>query len=99
MELQDAHSSVELARRRREREHLVARLFAVADVQRALDLLELLDFAWHDCHGEATPPPEVIADVLLLSNGSPGGLIGAAHLALFDRHDLKLAAAARAEPQ
>jgi hypothetical protein len=58
----------------------------------ALDLLELTELAWHDCYGEITPSEDVIEDMLLLSEGTLEGLIGAALLGVTDRRDLKLAA-------
>lgn len=65
---------------------------------RALDLLELLEMAWHDAYGEITPPESVIDDVLTLSKGTLRGLIRAARLAVADSRDLSLqAAAVRAE--
>jgi len=30
-----------------------------------LDLLELTEYAWHDCHGEVTPSDEVILNILI----------------------------------
>jgi hypothetical protein len=34
-----------------------------------LDPLELVEFAWHDCHGEITPPDRVVDDILICSRG------------------------------
>ena len=81
--------------RRREREGRVVAVFGKYRAARALDLLELVELAWHDCHGDVTPPEEIIDDMLLLSDGSVEGLIGAAHLAVTDWRDLKVAASAR----
>jgi hypothetical protein len=61
----------------------------------ALDLLELVEFAWHDCYQEVTPPEEIVDDILLLSDGRIERLIGAARLAITDWRDLKVAADAR----
>jgi hypothetical protein len=58
----------------------------------ALDLLELVELAWHDCYGEVTPSDEIIDDILLLSGGTLRGLIAAARLAVTDWRDVKLAA-------
>lgn len=58
------------------------------------DVLALLEMAWHDCHGEVTPPESVIDDVLVCSRGSLSGLIGAAHLAVVDSRDLSVSASA-----
>ena len=35
----------------------------------ALDLLELLELAWHDSHGDAAPPTEVVEDVWAVASG------------------------------
>jgi hypothetical protein len=62
-----------------------------ADTLRAVsDVFALMEMAWHDCHGEITPPESVIEDVLLCSEGSLRGLIGAAHLAVIDSRDLSV---------
>lgn len=58
----------------------------------ALDLLELIELAWHDCYGEITPSEDVIEDMLLLSEGSIERLIQAARLAISDWRDLQVAA-------
>ncbi len=60
----------------------------------ALDLLEIVELAWHDCYGEISPPDDVIEDILLLSNGSLEQLIEAARLAVIDWRDLRVAAQA-----
>ena len=80
------------AQRRAERRHRVVEVFNDADVDPALDLLELAEFAWHDCYGEITPPDTVIEDILEVSRGSIIGLIGAVRLAVADRRDLTIAA-------
>ena len=37
---------------------------------RVLDLLEMFEFAWHDCYGEITLPDKSTVDqILYLSNG------------------------------
>ena len=85
------------AERRAERRTKVAVLFADR-TDRALDLLELLELAWHDTYGDVTPPESVIDDVLVLSQGTLRGLIRAARLAVADSRDLSLQAeAVRAE--
>jgi hypothetical protein len=81
--------------RRREREGRVAAVFGEDRAAPALDLLELVEFAWHDCYGDITPPEEIIDDMLLLSDGSIEGLIVAARLGVTDWRDLKVAADAR----
>jgi hypothetical protein len=70
----------------------VTALFGAAHVEAALDLLELVEMAWHDCYGEITPPAAVVSDMLLLSEGSIEKLIEAARLAVTDRRDLRVAA-------
>ena len=40
------------------------------DAEAALDVLELTEFAWHDCFGEVTPPDAVIDDVFTVARGS-----------------------------
>jgi hypothetical protein len=80
------------AERRAGRRTKVAVLFADR-TDRALDLLELLEFAWHDVYGEVTPPEAVIDDVLTVSQGTLRGLIRAARLAVADSRDLSLQAA------
>jgi hypothetical protein len=87
--------AVSRAERRVEREPRVIAMFGEAGAARALDLLELVEFAWHDCYHEVTPPEEIIDDMLLLSDGRLDGLISAARLAVTDWRDLKVAAAAR----
>lgn len=56
----------------------------------ALDALALLDFAWHDCYGEASPPEQVIEDIWTVANGDLGRFISAAHLAVIDSRDLRV---------
>ncbi|HUG31510.1 MAG TPA: hypothetical protein VMM14_01350 [Acidimicrobiia bacterium] len=77
--------------RRAERRTKVAVLFADR-TDRALDLLELVEMAWHDAYGDITPPEEVIDDVLLLSHGNLRLLIRWARLAVTDWRDVRLAA-------
>lgn len=63
-----------------------------ADAEAALDLLELLELAWHDGHGDPTPPALVVEDVWILAGGSLARLASAARLAVTDARDLRLAA-------
>jgi hypothetical protein len=56
----------------------------------ALDALALLDFAWHDCFGESTPPEQVIEDVWVVANGDLAQFVSAAHLAVIDFRDLRM---------
>lgn len=80
------------AERRAKRSERVATVFGAADAEAVLDVLELLEFAWHDCYAEITPPDDVIDDVLLVSRGTLLGLVSAARLAVTDSRDLRLAA-------
>jgi hypothetical protein len=93
----DAVVPVSRADRRRERQPRVETVFAAPDVDAALDLLELLELAWHDCYGDVSPPDEVVEDVLLLGEGSMEKLVRAARLAVSDWRDLKVAATAKRE--
>lgn len=83
--------TVSRAERRAGRRTKVAVLFADR-TDRALDLLEILEVAWHDVYGDITLPEEVVDDILLLSEGSLRHLIRWTRLALFDRRDVRLAA-------
>jgi hypothetical protein len=58
----------------------------------ALDLVELLELAWHDVYGDVTPPPTVIEDLLVCSHGRLDLLVRAAHLAVIDWRDLRVQA-------
>ena len=84
--------AVSRADRRRVRRPAVMEAVGEGAAERALDLLELLELAWHDCYGEITPPDGVIDDVLVLSGGTLSGLIAASHLAVTDWRDARVAA-------
>lgn len=56
----------------------------------ALDLLELIELAWHDCYGEVAPPADVMADIFVVSEGTLEGLVVAGHLAVIDWRDLRV---------
>jgi hypothetical protein len=83
--------AVSRAERRAGRRTNVAVLFA-DETDRALDLLELMEIAWHDVHGEVTPPDQVILDVLALSRGDLDELIRWVRLAVVDWRDVRVAA-------
>lgn len=88
---------VSRAERRAERRNKVAVLFADR-TDRALDLIEILEMAWHDVYGDITPPERVIDDILLLSEGNLRLLIRWTREALADWRDVRVAAdGARAE--
>jgi hypothetical protein len=84
--------AVSRADRRRDRWGRVVAAFGEAGADRALDLLELVELAWHDCYGERTPSDQVIDDMLIVSGGTLDGLVAAAHLGITDRRDLRVAA-------
>ena len=84
--------AVSRAERRNERRQRVVAVMGDDAADAALDLLELVEFAWHDCYGEIAPPDAVVEDILVLSRGTLAGLIGAAHLALIDWRDARVAA-------
>lgn len=78
-------------RRTKRRERVIAAV-GQSEANAALDLFELVELAWHDCYREITPPEEVIDDILLLSRGELSRLIAAAHLAVNDWRDTRVAA-------
>ena len=82
------------AERWKERQPRVSATFGDdAETQRRVAaVFELMEMAWHDCYGEATPPEQVVDDVLLCSRGTLSGLIDAAQLAVVDWRDLRLRA-------
>lgn len=57
-----------------------------------LDVLELTEFAWHDCFGDVTPPDAVIDDIFTVARGDVTGFVRAARLAVEDFRDLRMAA-------
>ena len=79
------------AQRRGERRTKVAVLFADR-TDRALDLLELVEMAWHDAYGEVTPTEDVIDDIIILSEGNLRLLIRWARLAVEDWRDVRVEA-------
>jgi hypothetical protein len=80
--------------RRATREAAVTESFGPKRAAVALDLLELTEFAWHDCYGEITPPDSVIEDMLVVADGDLAHLVTAARLAIEDRRDLSVHAEA-----
>ena len=83
--------------RRRERRPRVEVLFAGRQVEAVLDLMSMMDMAWHDCYGprELEVPPAVLDDVLLLADGDLVVLIEVAHAAVIDCRDVRVAADAK----
>ena len=61
------------------------------DVDAALQVLDLLDRAWHDCYS-VTPREAVVEDVFFTAQGDLSRLIDAAHLAVQDWRDLRVRA-------
>lgn len=61
-----------------------------ADASAALDLLELTEFAWHDCYGDVSPPDGVVDDIFVCSEGRLADLVRVARLAVEDSRDLRL---------
>ncbi|NDL55884.1 hypothetical protein [Phytoactinopolyspora mesophila] len=55
----------------------------------ALDALELLELAWHDCYGDLSPSEQIIDDIWVVSDGDLARLISAARLAVTDFRDLR----------
>ena len=82
------------AERREIRRPLVRAHFGEDDTERVLDLLELVELAWHDCYDEVSPPDRVIDDILLVSQSEWPRLVAAARLAVVDQRDLQLQAEA-----
>jgi hypothetical protein len=89
--LPDLNMVIERADRRAGRRTKVAVLFADR-TDRALDLIELLDMAWHDQHQEPSPPESLIDDILLLSGGDLWQLIRWTRVAATDWREARDAA-------
>jgi hypothetical protein len=81
--------------RRAERRDQLALTFGARDIDAALDALELMDFAWHDCYGDVAPPDRVLEDVLLLADGDLAALVRQSRLAVIDSRDVHVAADAK----
>jgi hypothetical protein len=90
--------TVSRADRRRDREARVNAIFGPKEASAALDLLEIVELAWHDSNGEISPPEDLIDDMLLLSGGNLDDLIFAARLALTDWRDVRVNADACRNP-
>jgi hypothetical protein len=82
------------ADRRLARKQRAVELFG-PKAEAALDALELLELAWHDCYGEPTPSEEIVEDIWVVADGDLARLVSAAHLAVIDFRDLRLNADAR----
>ncbi len=79
--------------RRAERAPLVEEVIGKPFASAGLDLLELVELAWHDCYGEITPPDDVVLNILTCSQGDLATMIRAASIAVSDWRDLHLWAA------
>jgi hypothetical protein len=78
------------AARRAERSSLVESALGESQASAGLDLLELVEYAWHDCYGEITPSDDVILNILICSRGKLSEMVRAAKLAVVDWRDLQL---------
>jgi len=87
--------AISRAERREGRRERVVATVGRDHADAALDLLELLELAWHDCYGDVSPSEDIVDDVLLVSRGRLDQLIHAARLAVTDWRDLKVAAERR----
>ena len=81
------------ASRREQRRASVEAAFG-SNAEAALDVLELTEFAWHDCYGDVSPPDNVVEDILTVSEGRLDRLAHAARLAVEDSRDLRMQAEA-----
>jgi hypothetical protein len=79
--------------RREQRRGSVEAAFG-SNADAALDVLELTEFAWHDCYGDVSPPESVVEDILTVSQGRLDRLAYAARLAVEDSRDLRMQAEA-----
>ena len=80
------------AARRAERAALVEAAVGEDAASTALDLLELVELAWHDCYDEITPSDQVIEDILTCSQGDLTRMIRVCRMAVQDWRDLQVAA-------
>jgi len=76
--------------RRAERAPLVESVLGSSQASTGLDLLELTEYAWHDCYQEVTPPDDVVLNILICSRGDLATMIRAAKVAVRDSRDLQL---------
>jgi hypothetical protein len=82
--------AVSRAERRAERRSSFEATFGPEWADLALDLMEILEFGWHDCYGDITPSDQVVQDILVCSEGRLDRMIRATRLALADWRDLRL---------
>src|SRR5690348_4924847 len=62
------------------------------NAEAVLDVLELVEFAWHDCYRDIAPPDEVIDDIFVVADGNVAKFARAARLAVEDFRDLRMSA-------
>jgi hypothetical protein len=51
-------------------------LFGEKVASHAVEVLTLVEMAWHDCYGEARPPAGVVDDMLVVADGRLDALVG-----------------------
>lgn len=89
----NSHSmAVGRQQRMSDRRDRIAAVFGESQRPVVVDVLTLLELAWHDCYGGITPPENIIDDLLLLSEGDIGQLVSACRLATQDWRDVVVAA-------
>ena len=72
--------------------------FGADRVERVIQVLTLGEMAWHDGHGDPSPPAAVVDDIFVVAGGSLDRLIAAVLLAVQDSRDLRLSADAIRRP-
>lgn len=77
------------ADRRRARSERATKAFG-RHADAVLDGLALLDYAWHGCYGEHSPPEQVVEDIFEVSGGDLAQFVAATHLAVVDFRDLRV---------
>ncbi len=89
--------AVSRAERRADRRDRVIACLGDRRAEVALDLLEVMEFGWHDCYGDISPPEDIIDDLLTCSRGDLARLVLAVRLAVSDWRDLTVWAQAESE--
>ncbi len=72
------------------RRPVIEEIFPPGLVEAALQVLELTEYAWHDCYHEVSPSDKVIDEILVCSEGRLDTLVRAAVQAVHDKRDLQL---------
>ena len=86
----DGAVAVTRAERQAMRAPAVQAMFGREDARVVLELLEVLEIAWHDAYGDIGPPDRVVTDVLVCSRGELRTLIHAVWSAVTDWRDVRL---------